>query len=56
MDRIGLLELLNDANAITVIEWADRLPPGLLRGLKNDIRVHIAHSAEPASRTITFPG
>lgn len=30
VDRIGLTELMNDPSAITVIEWADKMPTGTL--------------------------
>ncbi len=32
LDRIGLAELLGDQAAITVVEWADNLPPHVLQG------------------------
>ncbi|TSC64024.1 MAG: UPF0079 ATP-binding protein [Parcubacteria group bacterium Gr01-1014_106] len=52
LDRIGLSELLEDPRAITVIEWADRLPKGMLSSAVRVARVRITHGKEPAERVI----
>ncbi len=53
LDRIGLTELLQDPDAITVIEWADKLssrPGGCV------YQVRLAHGPEPATRDIVVEG
>lgn len=51
LDRIGLPELLNDPEAITVVEWADRLPRTLLPSRRR-VRVRLLHQASAESRDI----
>lgn len=51
-DRIGLPELLDDPQAITVIEWGDRLPPELRSPERRYRRVRFAHGEEPSQRVI----
>lgn len=51
-DRIGLSELLNDPRAITVIEWADRLPKDMLPSSARVFSVRFAHGAKDSERGI----
>lgn len=52
LDRMGLSELLDDPQAITVVEWADRLPKDLLRSDIRALRVRIAHGEKDDERII----
>lgn len=62
LERIGLAELLADPAAITVIEWADRMPAEALpvRRSFNEggakagrlLRVHFTHGKKPTERVI----
>lgn len=56
LDRIGLSELLADPAAITVVEWADRMPAGALRGGRSArrriFRVRFGHGRSEGERTI----
>lgn len=54
LERIGLRELLADPQAVTVVEWAERLPltaqvPG------RRFRVTLTHGAHAAERRVTIP-
>lgn len=52
LDRIGLSELLNDPRAITVIEWADRMPAEALAKAGRFLRVRFMHGAMENERGI----
>jgi tRNA A37 threonylcarbamoyladenosine biosynthesis protein TsaE len=63
LDRIGRDELVRDPRAITVVEWADRLPPEalakggrlppeVLRAARRRIRVRLAHGTRESERIL----
>ena len=54
LDRIGLPELLGDPQAITVVEWADRLPEGIPALGPRVIPVRFRHGRSENERTIDF--
>lgn len=56
LDRIGLPELLNDPQAITVIEWADRLPAGLVGSGARVFRVRLHHGQRENERKLDIEG
>lgn len=56
VDRLGFIELLNDPQAITVVEWADRLPKAVLSGLASGraTRVVFEHGQDSRERKISI--
>lgn len=55
LDRIGFPELLNDPSAITVIEWADRIPAEAFGGggpAGRTFHVRFGHGTTEGERTI----
>ncbi len=67
LDRIGLPELLADPSAITVVEWAERLPPsvpaeaqrataGAFATARSIVRVRLDHAGDAEARALTVAG
>lgn len=54
LDRLGLPELLADPDAITVIEWGDRLPRGMLPAGHRVRTVRFATGEAEAARVLTI--
>lgn len=52
LERIGLPELLTDSTAITIIEWADRLPRNVLPLAARFFSISIAHGKNEIERVI----
>lgn len=56
LDRIGLPELLSDPDAITAVEWADRLPLELASTLREVVTITMAHGEQEGERSMTIEG
>ncbi|TSC72274.1 MAG: UPF0079 ATP-binding protein [Parcubacteria group bacterium Gr01-1014_38] len=52
LDRLGLPELLADPQAITVVEWADRMPVEALAKESRRVHVRFEHGQRENERTL----